>query len=204
MSELSRTVMIDGSRIHCRQAGDGTADILLLHGKSFTADTWHGLGTLSLLGENGWRATAVDLPGAGRSGDCLLDKGVFISRFMDAAGISAALVVAPSFSGWYAFPFMAANPERVTGFVGVAPRGIRTYRGSLHRITAPVLAVWGEHDDVVPLQRADELISAVPNGQKIIMAGGSHAPYMSDPDGFHEHLLVFARRCRQSVLKIDH
>jgi pimeloyl-ACP methyl ester carboxylesterase len=163
----------------------------LLHGKSFTADTWRGLGTLLQLGKDDWRVTAVDLPSAD-----VLPPDDFFLQFMDAAGIAKALVVSPSFSGWYAFPFITTYPERVTGFVGVAPRGIRTHRDRLHRISAPVLAVWGEHDDVIPLARADLLLAEVPNGRKIVMPGGTHAPYMSDPNGFHEHLLSFGRECR--------
>ena len=199
MSVFMRTAMVDGCRIHYRQAGAGAANILLLHGKSFTADTWHGLGTLSLLSEAGWRATAVDLPGAGRSDECHLAKGDFLFRFMDAARLPAALVVAPSYSGWYAFALLDAYPEKVVGFVGVAPRGIRSYHGMLHRVRVPVLAIWGENDDVVPLERADELVGAVPDGRKIIIAGGSHAPYLSDPHGFHAHLLAFARQCCQPL-----
>ena len=54
-----------------------------------------------------------------------------------------------------------------------------------------VLAVWGENDRTIPIEQADLLVKSVKNGKKVIIAGGSHAPYMSDPDAFNKVLLTF-------------
>ena len=100
-------------------------------------------------------------------------------------------------SGEYALPFITAHPERISGFVAVAPVGIGANREHLHKITAPVLAVWGEHDHLIPISDAEILVKSVQQGQLIIIPNGTHAPYMSDPVLFNRELLQFVAKCDQ-------
>jgi pimeloyl-ACP methyl ester carboxylesterase len=65
------------------------------------------------------------------------------------------------------------------------------HRGQLSQIEIPLLAIWGEHDRTIPLSQADLLVNSVPRGRKVIIPGGSHAPYMSDPEAFHRALVEF-------------
>jgi len=74
---------------------------------------------------------------------------------------------------------------------------ISTYREHLHKITAPVLAIWGEHDQIVPISDAELLVKSVKQGKLIIVPNGSHAPYMSNPSLFNHELLQFIAACTQ-------
>ena len=56
------------------------------------------------------------------------------------------------------------TPEKVAGFVAVAPVAIKEYKDCRGQITAPVLAVWGENDTLIPQTQADLLIRSVKMG----------------------------------------
>jgi abhydrolase domain-containing protein 14 len=59
----SNFLTVDGAKVHYLKAGpiNGRA-VVLLHGASFTAETWRQIGTLEVLAEAGCLAVAVDLP----------------------------------------------------------------------------------------------------------------------------------------------
>jgi pimeloyl-ACP methyl ester carboxylesterase len=66
------------------------------------------------------------------------------------------------------------------------------WRGSLRSIDAPVLLVYGEQDEEVPLAVAHAAMGELPEAaQLIVMPGVGHFPFLDDPQGFVEALTQF-------------
>ena len=192
MAVESEFLQINGAKVHYRVTGpaDGSR-VVLLHGASFSSQTWDQLGTLRVLADAGYRVVAVDLPGFGKSAATSAPASTWLKSFLDALKIDSPALVSPSMSGRFSLPLVIDDPERLAAFVAVAPVGIRNVQERLDRIRCPVLAVWGANDKLIPVEQADLLVAAVADGRKVILQGAGHAAYMDKPREFHQALLAF-------------
>jgi len=186
---IARRLDVDGAGVHALEAGpESDRGVLLLHGAAFGAHTWEELGTIESLARAGHRVVAVDLPGYGDSDPNEEPPAAFLLALLDRLGLERAVIVSPSMSGRYSLPFLERHPERVAGFVPVAPVGADTLRGP---VAVPALVVWGEADRMLPPAGAAELARRFARAEVAILPGARHPAYLDQPERFHELLGAF-------------
>jgi abhydrolase domain-containing protein 14 len=191
-------VTVGGQSIHGRSAGPKTgAPVLLLHGAAFDSGTWEQLGTLAVLAAAGFRAVAVDLPGFGGSKSAKSDPDHFLETLVPALGLERPVIVSPSMSGRFSIPYQLAHPDRVAGFVPVAPVGVESYASRLGKSPVPALVVWGDRDSVIPIAQATQLAGAFADARVLVLPGARHPAYLDQPETFHRELVEFVRRVSQ-------
>ena len=61
----------------------------------------------------------------------------------------------------------------------------------LGSISTPTLIIWGENDPVIPINYADEFVSAIQDCRFFRMDGCGHTPYVQDPHTFATKSLEF-------------
>jgi hypothetical protein len=191
-AELARVLALQGGALHALAAGPerGTL-VLLLHGARFSARTWEELGTLARLARAGHRALAIDWPGFGATPawDDAPDAATLIGSVCDELGAERVVLVAPSLGGRFALEFLGRSPARAAGLVAIAPAGSEGF--APERCSTPVLLVWGERDEVVPLERGHALAARLSGARLEVLPGAAHACYLEQPERFHALLLEF-------------
>lgn len=183
---------MENIRIHCLAAGEKSdKHILLLHGMKFKAETWKELGTLEFLAGKGFYAVAVDLPGFGESEALDMEKEAILTQIIEKLELEKPVIVAPSMSGGYSLPVIAAGKPELGGYVALAPTNIPDYVEKLKGCSLPALAIWGSDDQIVPVENCHLLCDAMVNSKKVVMENAGHPSYLNETEKFHNHVLDF-------------
>jgi len=186
------SVELQGHRMHLLTAGPKTGrTVLLLHGGKFKAATWKMLGTLDVLAEAGYRAVAIDLPGSGKSPGWKVDPQTFLADLLVPLDIGRPVVLSPSRSGNLSFPLILDHPEKVSGYVAIAPVGVKQYASKLKESPVPALIVWGQEDKLFPPAMAKTLAAGFKTAKVVILPKAEHPAYLDQPELFHKALLKF-------------
>ena len=181
--------------------------VVLFHGNALSLDSWKKCKTLELLSSREYRVFAIDLPaGKGSRSDKLSPRvlksdpdriiGV-IDKTFDALGVGNApfVIVGPSMGGGFALDYALSRPKRVGAMVLVSPSVYRIRegeRGRLSSLDMPVLLVWGERDNVFPLDEFGKpLKDKLANARLVVVRQAGHGVYLDKPEEFNRLLLDF-------------
>jgi abhydrolase domain-containing protein 14 len=100
-------------------------------------------------------------------------------------------VLSPSRSGNLSFPLILDHPEKVSGYVPIAPVGVKQYASKLKESPVPALIVWGQRDPLFPPSMAKTLAASFKTAEVVILPKAKHPAYLDQPDLFHAALLKF-------------
>ena len=63
------------------------------------------------------------------------------------------------------------------------------------KVEKPTLILWGEADDMLPLEDAEKFQRSIPNSQLIKLKSCGHAPQIEQPQITSQHILQFLNKC---------
>jgi pimeloyl-ACP methyl ester carboxylesterase len=86
----------------------------------------------------------------------------------------------------------ANNPTRERIFAASDLRRGWPDAAALAKITAPVLLLWGEEDELVPVRYGRAAAAAIPGSQLVVLPGVGHIPSIEAPRDFARILTDFA------------
>jgi len=192
MTVHSRTLTLASCAIHCLDSGgEGDREIVLLHGMKFQAATWQELGTLDILADQNLRALALDMPGFGRSPACETSSDSILHDLVRSECRKPPVLLGPSMGGRIAMEYAIAHPSTLAGLILVGPVGIEENRGQLQKIDVPTLLIWGEEDQVSPLDGSDILLAGLGKARLEVIPGAPHPCYLDHSRRFHDLVLDF-------------
>lgn len=97
--------------------------------------------------------------------------------------------------GWRSFFLILARDLFRAGPTALAVAFARLLRDDarplMQKLTMPVLLLWGEHDPLVPLTYARQMLEEMPHAKLRVIPRAGHVPMWENPRAFNEALLSF-------------
>ena len=194
---MEQSVTVKGLKIRYLQKGGGPA-FVLLHGMSFSAETWVEMGLFDELAGD-YNVYSFDMPYGARSRSEKFDASdrdeyaEFLKELLKSLDIDKPVLLGASISGEVTLRYLSkgytANAAIVAG-----PVGIKGLIPGLGMITVPLLAIWGEKDNISSPENAEILTGHAKNAETHIIKNAGHACYLDRPDEFRSLVKDFLGR----------
>jgi pimeloyl-ACP methyl ester carboxylesterase len=191
-------IKLENTTVYGKMAGDPAGPLVLgIHGWSQRNGwhTWEPL--LKPLGDAGYCAVSVDMPGWGQSPaiDALPLMGEraanVVFEIMDSLQKWEGVLMGKSWGGGVALSAAFANPERIQKLILTAP----AFRDmdQLPQLTQPILLAWSKDDPTIPYETASQYVNAVPNINLITYETGGHSAALKNANDFAPKALEFLK-----------
>lgn len=181
---------VDGTRIGYRvEGGGGPPFVVLLHGLNSHSGTWRKTFP-ALTGRFSVLAPSLPPHTGAISGGLVDSYALLVTRMLERLGIRSAAVVGNSMGGWLGVRLASGAPDPdlvVHGLVLEDTAGTRSEDLSsvLRRRGTRTMIVWGESDELIPVDYGRRLHSQLPGSRLEVLQGVGHVPHWEDPDRFN-------------------
>jgi pimeloyl-ACP methyl ester carboxylesterase len=176
-----------------RAEGVGERKILLLHGGNSHSGTWRK--TFPALVHE-YTVVAPSLPPhTGEVSASLVERySGYVEEMSRELGITNATVVGNSMGGWIGMRLASLKRGIVSRLVLEDTAGASSEEAkSLEGAGIPVLIIWGENDDVLPVSEGHGLHSRLSGSELKVVQGARHVPHWEEPDVFNRLVADFLR-----------
>jgi abhydrolase domain-containing protein 14 len=184
---MEQSVTAKGLKIRYLREGTGQS-FVLLHGMSFSADTWVEMGLFDELARN-YSVYSFDMPYGVRSRSDKFDASdrdeyaEFLKELLKSFGIDKPVLLGASISGEVTLRYLSKRYAAKAAIVA-GPVGIKELIPRLGMITVPLLAIWGEKDNISPPENAEILTAHAKSAEAHIIKNAGHACYLDRPEEF--------------------
>jgi abhydrolase domain-containing protein 14 len=194
---MERAISINGLRIRYLEEGKGLS-VVLLHGYSFSADTWREISLFDELSKE-YRVYSFDMPYGLKSksdkfnAETRDEYALFLSDLLMMLNIRDPLLLGASISGEVTLRYLVGGHGAKAGIV-VGPVGVKGLTSMLEKIAVPLLVVRGERDTISPSGDSKILATHVKNSEVHVIGGAGHACYLDKPEEFKMIVKDFIKR----------
>ena len=194
---MENSLSIQGLRIRYLQKGTGIP-VVLLHGFSFSAETWVEVGLFDALAGD-YSVYSFDMPYGAKSRS---DKFVaenrdeyadFLHNMLKTLNINKPILIGASISGEVTLRYLLRGYSAQAAIV-IGPVGIKNLANQLSRLAVSLLAIWGDKDTISPPADSKILEAHVKNAEIRIIKGAGHPCYLDEPAKFTEIVKDFLQR----------
>jgi abhydrolase domain-containing protein 14 len=194
---MERFVSVRGLKIRYLENGSGLP-VVLLHGFSFSSDTWVEIGLFDELARE-YKVYSFDMPYGPKSRSDKFDAAdrdeyaAFLMDLLKTLDIHDPLLLGASISGEVVLRYLSAGYGAKLGIVA-GPAGVKNLADRVSKIAVPLLAVWGDRDTISAPDGGKIIEARVKNSEVHMIEGAGHACYLDKPEEFKMIVRKFLKK----------